>query len=75
MYKPILLGVEGESKKLIDKYEVGVSFQPENKESFLNAIYDIQKLDRVSFKVNCNKMLADFDRNNIAKSMINYLSS
>ena len=75
MYKPILLGVEGESKKLIDKYEVGVCFQPENKESFLNAIYDIQKLDRVSFKVNCNKMLADFDRNNIAKSMINYLSS
>ena len=36
---------------------------------------DIQKLDRVSFNVNCNKMLADFDRNNIAKSMINYLSS
>ena len=75
MYKPILLGVEGESKKLIDDYEVGVCFEPENKESFLNAIYDIQKLDRVSFKVNCNKMLADFDRNNIAKSMINYLSS
>ena len=75
MYKPILLGVEGESKKLIDKYEVGVCFQPENKESFFNALYDIQKLERVSFKVNCNKMLADFDRNNIAKSMINYLSS
>ena len=75
MYKPILLGVEGESKKLIDKYEVGVCFQPENKESFFSALNDIQKLERVSFKVNCNKMLADFDRNNIAKSMINYLSS
>jgi glycosyltransferase involved in cell wall biosynthesis len=73
MYKPILLGVEGESKKLIDDYEVGVCFEPENKESFLNALYDIQKLDKESFKVNCNKMLADFDRNNIAKSMINYL--
>jgi len=75
MYKPILLGVEGESKKLIDDYEVGVCFEPENIESFLKAIKDIQKLDRESFKVNCNKMLADFDRNNIAKSMINYLSS
>ena len=75
MYKPILLGVEGESKKLIDDYEVGVCFEPENKESFLNAIKDIQKLDKESFKVNCNKMLADFDRNNIAKSMINYLLS
>ena len=73
MYKPILLGVEGESKKLIDDYQVGVSFEPENKESFLNAIYDIQKLDRESFKVNCNKMLADFDRNNIAENLIKFI--
>ena len=73
MYKPILLGVEGESKKLIDDYEVGVCFEPENKESFLNALYDIQKLDRESFKVNCNKMLADFDRNNIAENLIKFI--
>ena len=73
MYKPILLGVEGESEKLIDDYEVGVCFEPENKESFLNALYDIQKLDRESFKVNCNKMLADFDRNNIAENLIKFI--
>ena len=73
MYKPILLGVEGESKKLIDHYEVGVCFDPENKESFFNAIKDIQKLDRDSFKVNCNKMLADFDRNNIAENLIKFI--
>ena len=74
MYKPILLGVEGESKKLIDDYEVGVCFEPENKESFLNALKDIQKLERESFKVNCNKMLADFDRNNIAENLIKFIS-
>ena len=73
MYKPILLGVEGESKELIDDYEVGVCFVPENKESFLNAIKDIQKLDRDSFKVNCNKMLTDFDRNNIAENLIKFI--
>ena len=73
MYKPILLGVEGESKELIDDYEVGVCFEPENKESFLNAIKDIQKLDRDSFKVNCNKMLTDFDRNNIAENLIKFI--
>ena len=73
MYKPILLGVEGESEKLIDDYEVGVCFEPENKESFFNAIKDIQKLDRESFKVNCNKMLADFDRNNIAEKLIKFI--
>jgi hypothetical protein len=73
MYKPILLGVEGESKKLIDDYEVGVCFEPENKESFLNALYDIQNLDRESFKVNCNKMLVDFDRNKIAENLIKFI--
>ena len=73
MDKPILLGVEGESKELIDDYEVGVCFEPENKESFLNAIKDIQKLDRDSFKVNCNKMLTDFDRNNIAENLIKFI--
>jgi len=73
MYKPILLGVEGESKKLIDDYEVGVCFEPENKVSFLNAIKDIQKLDRESFKVNCNKMLVDFERNNIAENLIKFI--
>lgn len=74
MHKPILLGVEGESKKLINDYEVGVCFEPENKESFLNALQDIQKLDRESFKVNCNKMLVDFNRNNIAKNLIKFIS-
>ena len=73
MYKPILLGVEGESKKLIDAYGVGVCFQPENEESFLNALYDIQKLDRESFKINCNKMLTVFDRNNIAENLIKFI--
>ena len=73
MYKPILLGVEGESKELIDKYELGICFQPENKQSFLNAIKDIQKLDKESFKVNCNKMLVDFDRNKIAENLINFI--
>ena len=73
MYKPILLGVEGESKELIDDYEVGVCFEPENKESFLNAIKDIQKLDRDSFKVNCNKMLVNFDRSNIAENLIKFI--
>ena len=73
MYKPILLGVEGESKKLINEYEVGVCFEPENKESFLKAIDDIQKLDRKTFKVKCNRMLEDFDRDNIAEDMIKFI--
>ena len=74
MYKPILLGVEGEAKKLIDDYKVGVCFEPENKESFLNAINNIQKLNKESFNINCNRMLLDFDRNNIAENLIKFIS-
>ena len=73
MYKPILLGVEGESKKLINDYSVGVCFEPENKKSFLNALADIQKLDNISFKVSCDKMLVDFDRDNIAENLIKFI--
>lgn len=73
MYKPVLLGVEGESKKLIEEYNVGVCFQPENKQSFFNAIQAIQCLDRGLHKINCDKMLIDFDRNEIAKSYIKFL--
>ena len=73
MYKPILLGVEGESKELINKYKLGVCFEPENEDSFLNAIKHIQEIDRVSFKANCDKMLADFDRNIIAGNLIKFI--
>lgn len=74
MYKPILLGVEGESKKLINDYGVGVCFEPENQKSFLNALDDIQKLDKVSFKLNCDKMLVDFDRNIISENLIRFIN-
>lgn len=73
MYKPILLGVEGESKELIEKYQVGISFEPENTESFINAISKIKKIDRNLFITNCNQMLIDFNRNNIAENLINFI--
>jgi len=73
MNKPILLGVEGESKELIENYQVGVCFEPENEKSFIDAIFNIQKLDKESFIINCNNMLTDFDRNNIADNMIKFI--
>tara|TARA_B100000768_G_C11267257_1_gene371678 strand:- start:294 stop:1502 length:1209 start_codon:yes stop_codon:yes gene_type:complete len=74
MYKPILLGVEGESKKLIENYKVGIAFEPENTQSFINAIHEIQKINRKDFILNCDKMLKDFNRVKIAEKMISFLS-
>lgn len=73
MYKPILLGVEGESKKLIEKYKVGIAFEPENTESFINAISEIEQTNQKDFIANCDKMLLDFNRSQIAEKMINFL--
>lgn len=73
MYKPILLGVEGESKKLIENYKVGVCFEPENTKSFINAVSKIQCIDYFSFKENCSKMLNDFNRDKIAEDLIKYI--
>jgi glycosyltransferase involved in cell wall biosynthesis len=74
MKKPILLGVEGESKSLIEHYQVGICFEPENVDSFFKAINDIQKINKGLFNQKCDKMLKDFNRNNIANRMIEFIN-
>jgi glycosyltransferase involved in cell wall biosynthesis len=76
-YKPILLGVEGEAKILIEKYKVGVPFEPENKNSFFNAIekaYQLSKKDS-NFRINCDKLIYDFNRKVIAEKMLNFITN
>ena len=73
MYKPILLGVEGESKELIETYQVGVPYEPENTESFINAINKIRGLGYDDFVSNCDKMLFDFNREKIAEELVKYI--
>ena len=73
MYKPIFLGVEGEAKELIEKYKVGIAFEPENTDSFINAISEIEQINHEDFIANCDTMLKDFNRNKIAEKMINFI--
>jgi glycosyltransferase involved in cell wall biosynthesis len=72
--KPILLGVEGEAKKLVEFYGVGESFEPENKEDLIRAIKDIQKLQNSEkFYSKCQQVLKDFNRPKIAASMLKFI--
>ena len=73
MQIPILLGVEGESKELIETYQVGVPYEPENTESFINAINKIRGLGYDNFVSNCDKMLFDFNREKIAEELVKYI--
>lgn len=71
MHKPILLGVEGESKELIQKYGVGFCYEPENQEDF------IEKLNlsmNYQIKKDCfEKLISDFNRINLSRQMLEYL--
>ena len=68
---PILLGVDGESKALIEKYNAGVYFDPENKISFRRSLELIMDVDK--YKLGCQKLANDYNRNNIAIKMLNKL--
>ncbi len=40
-HKPILMGVDGEAKRIVNKYKAGLCFQPENEEDFLATLSKI----------------------------------
>lgn len=69
---PILMGVGGEAKDIIESYGAGLCFEPENEEDFM------EKLDSLmsdSFlyeqcRQGCRKLAADFDRKVLANKML-----
>jgi len=75
MYKPILLGVEGEAKSLIEKYNIGICYTPEDEKSFLKALNQIGEILNDKFYLNCDEMMKDFNRDIIAKKMINFIQN
>ena len=71
MLKPILLGVEGESKEIILKYNAGLCYEPENKESLKLAIKNISHSEIYKeFQLGCSELANDYDRNNLADEML-----
>jgi len=72
MQKPILLGVEGESKRIIERYNAGICFEPENKNDFLDKISLIKK-EYQNYKSGCEKLANDFDRKKLSNKMLNII--
>ncbi len=73
MEKPILLGVEGEAKKLVESYKIGIAFEPENETNFINKLKEIQ--GKVFSDNNFDRLRNDFNRKNLAKQMLDFISS
>ncbi len=71
MQKPILLGVEGEAQEIIEKYDAGLCFEPENEEDFLEKLEQIREpLRYKTLQEGCAKLSKAYDRNQLAKKML-----
>ncbi|NND34260.1 MAG: glycosyltransferase, partial [Saprospiraceae bacterium] len=75
--KPILLGVEGEAKELIQRYNAGLCFEPENVDEFLEKL-DCLKVNKRVYE-QCNngalQLASSFDRKRLAFQMLQSLAS
>lgn len=77
MGKPILLGVEGESKNIIERYRAGHCYVPEDEASFLATLH-VLHTDREAYgecRRNCAELAKDYDRNRLAGRMLTILES
>lgn len=77
MQKPILLGVEGESQEIIESYQAGISFEPENKNALLDSISLLSNDPHTyqKYQLGCKKLVLDFDRNKLAQKLLDHLYS
>ncbi len=75
MRKPILLGVEGESKGIVEKYKAGLCFEPENEADFLEKLNLIYKDKELYDKLmdGCVELAKDYDRGFLAHKMLDII--
>ena len=72
--KPILLGVEGESERIIKKFNAGICFKPENSTSFETAIKKIRDSKNYKkYQHGCKKLAAKYSREVLAKKMFSII--
>lgn len=73
---PILLGVNGEAREMVESYQAGLCFEPESEEDFQVKL-DKLLSDMVLYnrcKSGCQKLSADFDRSFLAEKMLQIVS-
>ena len=77
MQKPTLLGVEGQAQEIIEKYNAGICFEPENEEDFIEKI-NVLKNDRKLYRElqnGCKRLALKFDRKLLAGKMLEIIKN
>ena len=77
MGKPILLGVDGESRRIVESYNAGLFFEPENSESFFTSLSTLRNnsVCYANLVLGCAKLAKAFDRKILAADMFNHLQN
>ena len=74
MQIPILIGVDGEARSIIEKYNAGFFYEPENAVDFINKLEQVYiNGNYARFKEGCKKLAIDFDRKKLAANMYSEL--
>lgn len=75
MQIPILMGVEGEAKEIVESYGAGLCFEPENEQDFEQKLDLLLKNPDIykQCQEGCRKLSDDFDRKVLANKMLNVL--
>lgn len=73
MGKPILLGLEGECKQIIEEHEAGLCFEPENEADFLKQLTRFKEDQNLYeyYRNGAMKMAKVFDRQAFALKLLN----
>jgi glycosyltransferase involved in cell wall biosynthesis len=75
LQKPILLGLEGETKDIIESFKAGLCYIPENEEDFIAKCYEILIKENYSdYQSGCQKLALEFDRKKIAMEVLNTIT-
>lgn len=72
MQKPILLGLEGETKDIIEKYGAGLCFEPENEDDFLKNL-ELIKTRSSSYQEGSSQLAASYNRKTLAIAMLDFM--
>ena len=76
MERPLILGVEGESKDIIEKANCGLCIEPENDEQLVESVLKLHSNPELSERLGRNGrrfVKNNFDRDNLAKTYLDVL--
>ena len=77
MQKPILLGVDGQAREIVESYEAGIYFDPEDEQAFLRAVETISKNRqlRSRFQEGGLRLARAYDRKRLATEMLDIIDN